>query len=118
MGVYDYHKTGEPSSGKITLYEKMPEVTPGNPYKAYIDVTARFSEGQMIPLSLTWEDGHSYEIDRIKKGQRLASRKAGGCGICYTCLIHNQEVQLFYEENGLWFVTRKQPADTRSLKGA
>lgn len=109
MGVYDYHRTGEPSSGKVTLYEKMPEVTEGNPNKAYIDVVARFSEGQMLPLSLTWENGRSYEIDRIKRIQRLASRKAGGCGICYTCMICGQEVQLFYEENGLWFVTRKNP---------
>ena len=75
MGVYDYHRTGEPSSGKVTLYEKMPEVTEGNPNKAYIDVVARFSEGQMLPLSLTWENGRSYEIDRIKRIQRLASRK-------------------------------------------
>lgn len=109
MGVYDYHKEGEPSSGRITLYEKMPEMTEGNPYKAYIDVIARFSEGQMLPLSLTWENGRSYEIDKIKRIQRMASRKAGGCGICYTCIIRNQEVQLFYEENGLWFVTRKNP---------
>ncbi len=108
MGVYDYHRE-EGKSQAVTLYEKMPEVTEGNPYKAYINVVAMFKEGQMLPMSLVWEDGHRYEIDRIKRIQRLASRKAGGCGICYTCMICNQEVQLFYEENGLWFVTRKNP---------
>ncbi len=108
MGVYDYHKNQE-TSQTVTLYEKMPEVTEGNPYKAYVNVIAEFREGQMLPMSLTWENGKSYGIDKIKRVQRMASRKAGGCGICYTCVIQNQEVKLFYEENGLWFVTRKSP---------
>ena len=35
--------------------------------KVYVDVTARFnSEGVLIPLSLTWEDGEEYEIDRFR----------------------------------------------------
>lgn len=108
MGVYDYHreKTRQQS---MTLYEKMPEVTEGNLYKAYVDVVAQFSEGRMVPISLTWENGRRYTVDRIKGIQRMASRKAGGRGICYTCIIQCQEVQLFYEENGLWFVTRKSP---------
>ncbi len=109
MGVYDYHKNAVPSSNIVTLYEKMPEVTEGNPYKAYVDVVAMFTKGQLLPMSLVWENGHSYEIDRIKRIQRMASRKAGGSGICYTCIICSHEVQLFYEENGLWFVTRKKP---------
>ena len=109
MGVYDYHKEAG-VGGPVTLYEKMPEVTEGNPYKAYVEVLARFTtDGQLLPVSLTWEGGRVYEIDRIRRVQRLASRKAGGAGICYTCRIQNRDVQLFYEENGLWFVTRKQP---------
>lgn len=108
MGVYDYHME-KAASNTLTLYEKMPEVTGGNLYKAYVDVVAQFSEGRMVPMSLKWENGRNYTIDRIKSIQRMASRKAGGCGICYTCIIQRQEVQLFYEENGLWFVTRKSP---------
>jgi len=106
VGVYDYHRERE-EAHPFTLYEKMPEVTEGNEYKVYVDVIAAFKEGQLLPLSLTWEDGRSYEVDRIKSIRRMASRKAGGCGICYICSIRNQEVHLFYEENGLWFVTRK-----------
>ncbi len=107
MGVYDYHREIT-VTGPVTLYEKMPEVTADNPYKAYVDVTARFTrDGELVPLSLTWEDGRTYEIDRVRDVQRLASRKAGGAGICYFCTVRGQEIQLFYEMNGLWFVTRK-----------
>lgn len=106
MGVYDYHREPQERNA-LTLYEKMPEVTEGSEYKVYVDVVAEFREGRMMPLSLTWEDGRRYEIDRIKSVQRMAARKAGGCGICYICSVRNSEVHLFYEENGLWFVTRK-----------
>ena len=113
MGVYDYHQPiviTRDRSEPVTLYEKMPEVTEGNPLKVYVEVTARFTTGgQLIPVSLVWESGKIYAIDRIRSVQRMASRKAGGAGICYTCRILNQDIQLFYEENGLWFVTRKHP---------
>ena len=110
MGVYDYHREKQ-AAGPVTLYEKMPEQTEGNPLKAYVEVVARFTvEGRLLPLSLAWENGKEYEIDRINRIEKLASRKAGGTGICYTCRIRSQEIQLFYELNGLWFVTRKPPA--------
>ena len=110
MGTYDYHKEIK-VSGPVTLYEKVPEVTEGNLYKAYVEVTAKFTtNGQLIPLELTWENGKHYSIDRVGRVQRMASRKAGGTGICYSCRIQNQDIQLYYEENGLWFVTRKTPA--------
>ncbi len=107
MGVYDYHRETQ-DSGPVTLCGKMPEVTEGNPFKVYVEVLARFTtDGQLIPVSLVWESGRRYMIDRINRVERMASRKAGGAGICYTCRILNREIQLFYEENGLWFVTRK-----------
>lgn len=113
MGVYDYHREIS-VSGPVTLHEKMPEVTEGNPYKAYVEVLARFTvDGQLLPVSIVWESGKRYEIDRISRIQRMASRKAGGAGICYTCRILNREIRLFYEENGLWFVTRKQAAGSQ-----
>ncbi len=79
-----------------------------NPSKVYVDVLAEFSrEGFMRPCRITWEDGRKYPIDRIRKCERRASRKAGGMGLMYTCVIGGQEVNLFYEENQRWFVTRK-----------
>ncbi len=107
MGVYDYHKE-IPEAKPVTMFEKMPEVTEDNPYKAYVEVEARFTtDGRLLPVFLLWEDGRRFTVDRIKRIQRMASRKAGGRGICYTCIILGQEIQLFYEENGLWFVARK-----------
>ena len=79
-----------------------------NPSKVYVDVLAEFSrEGFLRPCRITWEDGRKYPIDRIRKCERRASRKAGGMGLMYPCVIGGQEVNLFYEENQRWFVTRK-----------
>jgi hypothetical protein len=79
-----------------------------NPAKVYVDVLAEFTrEGVMMPCRITWEDGRKYTIDRIKKCERRASRRAGGMGLMYTCMVGGHEVNLFYEENMRWFVTRK-----------
>ena len=79
-----------------------------NPAKVYVDVLAEFTrEGFLRPCRITWEDGRKYTIDRVKRCERRASRKAGGMGLMYTCMVAGQEVNLFYEENMRWFVTRK-----------
>ena len=45
--------------------------------KVYVDVVAEFrKDGQLVPISFTWEDGRKYSIDRILKIERCASRKA------------------------------------------
>ncbi len=72
--------------------------------KVFVEVTARFDrEGRMLPLSLTWEDGRTFEIDRVLDVRRAASLKAGGQGIRYACRILGRERYLFLEE-GRWFV--------------
>lgn len=76
--------------------------------KVYVAVTARFeTDGRLAPLSITWEDGSEYGIDRIVDVRRAASLKAGGAGIRYTVKIGNTETFLFLEENK-WFVERKK----------
>ncbi len=76
--------------------------------KVYVVVTARFTvDGRMYPISLTWEDGRTFEIDKVLRCERCASRKAGGAGILYTCMIRGRESRLFYEENYRWFMERK-----------
>lgn len=75
--------------------------------KVYVNVTAEFTpDGRLLPRSVMWEDGHVYEITRIKDIRRAASLKAGGVGMRYTCIICNQEKHLFYEDNNLWFMER------------
>ncbi|MDD6213164.1 MAG: hypothetical protein PUB22_08525 [Clostridiales bacterium] len=75
--------------------------------KVYIDVVAKFSkDGCLLPISFTWEDGRKYTIDRVMKIERCASRKAGGAGIMYTCMVQGQESHLFFEMDK-WFLERK-----------
>mgnify|MGYP000763370905 FL=1 len=76
--------------------------------KVYVEVTAKFdTEGNITPLSVTWEDGTVYEIDRILDKCRAASLKAEGIGMRYTCRILGQRSYLYYEEPR-WFVEGKR----------
>ena len=76
--------------------------------KVYVEVTARFDvDGNITPLSVTWEDGTVYEIDKVLDQRRAASLKVGGIGMRYTCRILGQESFLFYEEPR-WFVEAKR----------
>lgn len=75
--------------------------------KVFVEVIAKFDiEGNIIPLSIKWETGKIFEIDRILNKRRAASLKAGGQGIRYTCKIEGKETYLFYEEPR-WFVEAK-----------
>lgn len=111
MGVYDYHHdSGRSDRPGVMLNENAQEAASVNPWKAYVEVVADFSpEGKMVPLRIVWEDGRTYAIDQILRTDRSASLKAGGAGIRYVCRILGQTVELYYEENGLWFVNRKVP---------
>ena len=92
------------------MAEHVQETQTISPYKAYVEVIADFSvDGRMKPLRLIWEDGRKYDVDRILRVDRCASLKAGGVGIRYVCRIQGQPVELYYEENGFWFVSRKVP---------
>ena len=76
--------------------------------KVFVAVTAKFdTEGRITPLSLVWEDGAVYEIDRVTDVRRAASLKAGGMGIRYTVRINGRQSYLFYEEPR-WFVEAKR----------
>lgn len=86
--------------------------------RAYVQVNADIrADGIMLPRSLTWEDGHVYEIDRVKYIGQAASLKAGGQGDCYTIMVQGQERKLFFERSpnlsgkviGRWFVERARP---------
>ena len=71
-----------------------------NGNKVYVDVGAEFTDdGRLMPQYLIWENGIRYEIDRVKRVERCASRRAGGCGIMYTCMVCGKEIHLYYEEN-------------------
>ena len=65
--------------------------------KVFVKVTASFdTDGRITPLSLEWEDGRLYTIDRITDLRRAASLKAGGMGLRYTVIINGKQSYLFY----------------------
>ena len=69
-----------------------------------ICVIAKMREnGSIIPLSIIWEDGRIFEIDKILDIRKKASTKGGGKGLRYTCRIKNQERFLWLDEY-FWFI--------------
>lgn len=78
-----------------------------NSIKTYVAVDVLCQEtGRMVPLSVTWEDGRVFPVDRVLEVRRAASYKAGGQGMRYTCRIKGQQTYLFFEDPR-WFVERK-----------
>ncbi len=84
--------------------------------KVYVLVSAVFdADGTLIPISLTWEDGTVYAIDRVLDIRQAPALKAGGQGDRYTVIINGHQSYLFFERNALmtgnnlgrWFVERR-----------
>ena len=66
--------------------------------RVYVELLARYSkDGTMMPAVLKWEDGQSYEIDRVLDVRRAAS-EAGSMGVRYTVRIMGKERRLFFED--------------------
>ena len=75
--------------------------------KVFVETITKYTvDGQLIPLSVTWENGYRYDVDRVLEVKQAASLKVGGCGIRYKCRIQGKETYLFLE-NGKWFVEAK-----------
>lgn len=74
--------------------------------KKYIAVAAHFDvEGKVLPIMFWWDDGKSYEIDKVMDIRRAASLKAGGIGFRYTCRILGRERYLYFDDyERKWFV--------------
>ena len=73
-------------------------------YKKYVSVELKVDEtGRVLPLAIIWEDGQRFEIDRVTDVRYAASRKAGGIGSRYTCVIRGQQ-RCLYREDPQWFV--------------
>lgn len=63
--------------------------------KVYVDVVAEFrKDGKLVPIFFTWEDGKKYNIDRILKIERCASRKA--------VVLCQEKVQIKYNQFSLF----------------
>jgi len=72
--------------------------------KIFIGVVAEHDpEGRVKPLSITWEDGRVFSVDKVLDVRMAASLKMGGQGMRYKCRIHGKEVFLFCD-TGQWFI--------------
>ncbi|MFT9076002.1 hypothetical protein [Ethanoligenens sp.] len=73
--------------------------------KVYVKVNAdHFTNGMVLPRSFQWEDGTSYEIDRVIDRCRAASTKVGGVGWRYKVRIYGKEKFMWLEDGGRWFM--------------
>ncbi len=61
------------------------------------------TDGKIVPLSILWEDGQVFEIDKILDARPRASTKGGGIGLRYTIRINEQQRFLFLD-GFIWFV--------------
>ena len=72
--------------------------------KVYVDVTLKQDKyGTIIPLTVTWENGRCYEIDRVLDVRRAAATKVGGTGTRFTVRILGKVTYLF-DDGERWFV--------------
>ena len=81
-----------------------------NEYKVYVDVLEeRRKDGTILPRAITWEDGYTYEVDKVLDKRPAASLKAGGAGMRYKVRIGNTITYMWLEEDK-WFVKRREVA--------
>ncbi len=83
--------------------------------KVYVKVNSDFdSTGYMLPRTITWADGRTFKIDKVKDFRPASTLAKGHSGDCYTVVIHGEERFLFFEQTddlfascvGRWFVER------------
>ena len=73
------------------------------------------STGFMKPSAITWEDGRTFDIERIRDFRPASTAGNNIKGDCYTVGIKGQDRYLFFEEAtphfsgrpGRWFVEVK-----------
>ena len=75
--------------------------------KVYVKVLSETDEeGNINPISVTWEDGRTFDIDKVTDIRRAYAVKVGGTAIRYTVKISGKETYIFIQE-GKWFVESK-----------
>lgn len=84
--------------------------------KVYVKVLSETDEsGRMLPRRITWEDGRSFDIDRVGAIRPAYAAKAGGQGDRYTIYVNGLQRYLFFERStningnviGRWFLERR-----------
>ena len=72
--------------------------------KINLEVIAKFDvNGNIRPVSIVWEDGRVFPVDRILDIRKAASLKAGGLGMRYICRICRGKRWLSYTQGSIFF---------------
>ena len=75
--------------------------------KVFVGVVAEIdAEGEVRPITIVWEDGRKFSVDRVTDIRRAYAMKVGGTAIRYTVVINGKSTFLFYDD-GKWFVESK-----------
>ena len=76
--------------------------------RVYVTVKAVFGpDGRVVPISVRWENGKWYSVDRILDIHRAVSPRTGTGGLRYTVNIGKQQTFLFLDQDR-WFVERRE----------
>lgn len=76
--------------------------------KVYVSVVAEIDEeGNKKPLSIKWEDGRKYMIDKVLDVRRAFATKVGGTAVRYTIRVSGKTTFLF-EDEGKWFAESRE----------
>lgn len=79
--------------------------------KRYVEVVARhFEDGKLVPLTIAWDDGRVFAIDRVLDVRQAASLKVGGMGMRFIVRIGSRTTCLFFE-GPRWFVEEIVPEE-------
>ena len=69
--------------------------------KVPVGVLAQFdAQGRLLPVSVTWENGRVYNIERVL-GMRIS--RVNRTNHCYDVVIHAQETCL-YRAGDMWYM--------------
>lgn len=75
--------------------------------KVYVEVCAMFDrEGNMTPISVTWENGTVYPINKVVDVRRCVGGYNRRETMQYVVYIGKCKTKLFYEDPA-WYVERK-----------
>ncbi len=86
--------------------------------RVYVAVNSDFDPtGYVQPRSVTWQDGRTFRIDRVKDFRPADTVGLHLSGDCYTAIINGREAHLYFERTdlclsrsrvGRWFVETYQ----------
>ncbi|MDO4537736.1 MAG: hypothetical protein Q4B54_06200 [Coriobacteriales bacterium] len=78
--------------------------------KRYVAVVANTNvDGIVTPLTIIWEDGRHFDVDKVIERRQAHSLKTGGSGMRYTVRVGGHTTYLWFDDyRGRWFVEAKR----------